>query len=300
MKNIHYRHVLLLKISFVWVYFFYAQAYERISVPSNNSWALLLCTSRYWFNYRHTANALAVHSILRRLGFPEDRIILMLADNIACNSRNSFCGEVYGNDSHKNNLHPADIHVDYSGLDVNVENVVQVLAGEHASFVPPSKQLRSGPDSRVLVYMTGHGGNGFLKFHDKYELHSRKLAEAFHLMHVRQRYKEILFIADTCQAGTLAKHLHSPNILFVASSSEGESSYSHLTDAKMGVSLMERFTFYLNDFFHSINSSSSVTLKDMLSYLTPERLGSHIDVRTDLFPRALSNVTLVEFFASSS
>lgn len=39
--------------------------------------------------------------------------------------------------------------------------------GHHAPGTPASKRLRSGPASHVLLYLTGHGGDEFLKFHDE-------------------------------------------------------------------------------------------------------------------------------------
>lgn len=64
--------------------------------PEGETWAVIVSSSRYWFNYRHTANALAVYRSLRDLvGVPDDRIILMLADDHACAARNRFSGFVY-------------------------------------------------------------------------------------------------------------------------------------------------------------------------------------------------------------
>lgn len=53
-----------------------------------NNWAVLVCSSRYWFNYRHVANVLSMYRSVKRLGLPDSRILLMLADDMACNSRN--------------------------------------------------------------------------------------------------------------------------------------------------------------------------------------------------------------------
>lgn len=39
--------------------------------------------------------------------------------------------------------------------------------GRHPPGTPASKRLGSGPGSRVLLYLTGHGGDEFLKFHDQ-------------------------------------------------------------------------------------------------------------------------------------
>ena len=58
------------------------------------TWAVIVSTSRFWFNYRHTANALLVHRAARRLGVPEENIVLMLADTHACSTRNGYPGHM--------------------------------------------------------------------------------------------------------------------------------------------------------------------------------------------------------------
>ena len=108
---------------------------------------------------------------------------------------------------------------------------------------------------------TGHGGDDFLKFQDADELSGQDLADAFEQMwqkrrcgprglaarvrragatgpHAAQRrihrrravllprYRELLFMIDTCQAGTMFKRVYSPNIAAVGSSRLGENSYA--------------------------------------------------------------------------
>jgi len=60
-----------------------------------NNWAVLVCTSRYWFNYRHVANVLSLYHSVKRLGIPDSQIILMLADDMPCNPRNPRPGKFY-------------------------------------------------------------------------------------------------------------------------------------------------------------------------------------------------------------
>uniref|UniRef100_A0A914Z4T3 GPI-anchor transamidase n=1 Tax=Panagrolaimus superbus TaxID=310955 RepID=A0A914Z4T3_9BILA len=60
-----------------------------------NNWAVLVCTSRFWFNYRHVANTLSIYQSIKRLGIPDSNIILMLADNIPCNARNPHPGMIF-------------------------------------------------------------------------------------------------------------------------------------------------------------------------------------------------------------
>ena len=42
--------------------------------------------------------------------------------------------------------------------------------------------------SNILVYMTGHGGNEFLKFQDAEEISAFDLADAFEQMWEKKRY----------------------------------------------------------------------------------------------------------------
>ena len=62
------------------------------SATHTSNWAVLVSTSRFWFNYRHLANVLSLYRTVKRLGIPDSQIILMLPDDMACNPRNSFPG----------------------------------------------------------------------------------------------------------------------------------------------------------------------------------------------------------------
>lgn len=116
----------------------------------------------------------------RRLGIPDERIILMLADNHALSAKNSLPGSVFNDNDRSEgaNLHPSDVEVDYTGPDVTPESLMRLLSGRHPPGTPLHRMLRSGPSDRVILYLTGHGGDGFLKFHDKEELAAQDLAGA--------------------------------------------------------------------------------------------------------------------------
>ena len=95
---------------------------------NNNNHAILVDASRFWFNYRHAANTLAVYKTIKRFGIPDENIILMVADDYACNSRNVRPGEVFTDDSgYENNVYTEDIEVDYRGDEVTPANVLKVL-----------------------------------------------------------------------------------------------------------------------------------------------------------------------------
>ncbi|KAG8425482.1 glycosylphosphatidylinositol anchor biosynthesis [Metarhizium acridum] len=251
-----------------------------------SNWAVLVCTSRFWFNYRHLANVLSVYRTVKRLGIPDSQIILMLPDDMACNPRNAFPGTVYSNSDRAVDLYGDNIEVDYRGYEVTVENFIRLLTDRVGDEMPRSKRLLTDDRSNILVYMTGHGGNEFLKFQDAEEIGSFDLADAFQQMWEKKRYHEILFMIDTCQANTMYSRLYSPNIIATGSSELDQSSYSHHADNDIGVAVIDRYTYYNLEFLENqvkdLNSPRTVgELFDSYDY---EKIHSHAGVRYDLFP----------------
>lgn len=238
---------------------------NRSSGGHSNNWAVLVCTSRFWFNYRHIANTLSFYHIVKQQGIPDSNIILMLADDMACNPRNSFPAQVFNNQNQQINLYGEDVEVDYRGYEVTVENFLRVLTDRHEPEVPVNKRLMTDEESNILIYMSGHGGNEFLKFQDAEEINSVDIADAVEQMFQKRRYNEILFMVDTCQAGTLFNQLYSPNVVSVGSSRYAENSYSHHTDYQVGVAIIDRFTYYTLEFFERNKRSQRVpTLMELV------------------------------------
>lgn len=66
---------------------------------------------------------------VKRLGIPDSNIILMLADDVACNTRNRFSGSVYAEAGRHLDLYGENIEVDYRGYEVTVENFIRLLTG---------------------------------------------------------------------------------------------------------------------------------------------------------------------------
>ena len=53
--------------------------------------------------------------------------------------------------------------------------------------MPRSKRLLTDDRSNIFVYMTGHGGDEFLKFQDSEEISAFDLADAFEQMWQKKR-----------------------------------------------------------------------------------------------------------------
>lgn len=109
----------------------------------SNNWAVLVDTSRFWFNYRHVANVLSIYRSVKRLGIPDSHIILMIADDMACNPRNPRPATVFNNANQHIDVYGEDVEVDYRGYEVTVENFIRLLTGEEQIMFYISQSLQS-------------------------------------------------------------------------------------------------------------------------------------------------------------
>lgn len=224
----------------------------------------------------------------------------MLADNMACDPRNPWPGTIFNNKHHQINVYGNDAEVDYRGDEVTVENFIRLLTGRHPEGTPRSKKLLTDDRSNILIYLTGHGGDGFLKFQDKGELTAVEFADAIEQMHQKQRYNEIFFIVDTCQAQSMSTKLHSPNIIGLGSSKIGQDSLSHHGDSSIGVYVIDRFTYYALNFLEKLNvqTASNTSLKEFFKVCPEDLCMSNVKVRLDLFKRDPSKISIADFFGS--
>mmetsp|Transcript_5828 Transcript_5828/g.18022 ORF Transcript_5828/g.18022 Transcript_5828/m.18022 type:complete len:327 (-) Transcript_5828:149-1129(-) len=225
---------------------------------ADDTWFVLVGASRYFANYRHAANVLALRKFARAAGVPRERILVLLAEDPTLDARNPRRGQVFlhanGDQSEKDDVAldgGADgafeefADADYVGDEVTPELVRVVLSGRHDPRTPRSKRLESTDTSNVFVYLTGHGGDEFLKFHDADELSANEVADALAEMRAKRRYGRLVLMVDTCQAGSLFNYLDAkttPRVLGIASAKVGENAYAGSSDADAGVAYADRFT----------------------------------------------------------
>jgi len=279
----------------------------------NNNWAVLVGTSKYWFNYRHNANALSLYRTVKALGIPDDHILLLLPEDTACTPRNPFSGRMFNSPGHETNLYDAEsvsgLEVDYRGAEVTVEAFLRLLTNKHHAHTPDSKKLLTDERSNVLVYLSGHGGDGFLKFQDAEVLSAQDVADAVDEMKTQKRFNELFLIVDTCQASSLPASLRAQGVLTLASSAVGENSYSHATDARVGNALVDKLTHHTLEFFARPHAKGRAkggaapaepTVGDYLRSLTRSKLQATPVVRRDLFSRPLDAVPVSDFFGAAT
>ena len=118
---------IIASFSFIVIVFFKFTTSENLNI---NNWAILIDTSAYWFNYRHASNTLSLYQSIKSRGIPDSQIIIMIAEDIACNARNVFPGTIVNNELKRENLVTGEIEVDYRGAEVSVENLIRLLTSK--------------------------------------------------------------------------------------------------------------------------------------------------------------------------
>ncbi|GAX72555.1 hypothetical protein CEUSTIGMA_g11.t1 [Chlamydomonas eustigma] len=264
-----------------------------------SNWAVLVDASKFWLNYRHVSNILAFYHIIKRLGIPDSNIIVMAGDDMACNPRNPYPSSIYHNESHALNLYDSTVEVDYRGSEVTVENFFRLLIGRHEPSTARSKRLLSNEGSNIFIFLTGHGGDGFIKVQDVQELVDQDLADALQQMHEKKRYNEILLMIETCEAATMIEKIAAPGIIATGSSVRGQSSFSYRNDDLLGQPVVDRFSRVTLDFTERLKPGSTATLSQLFDTYTFEALDSEFSYRTINVTRPLSSMRLTDFLGAS-
>ena len=115
--------------------------------------------------------------------------------------------EVFGKDPYR----VENVDVGFVDMEVMPRTVMNILSGRVKRGTPEKKMLMSENES-LMWYLTGHGGNGFFKFHDFDEITAEDIAWTVRHMWLTQRYKYLWIVADTCQAASLCSLIESPNV----------------------------------------------------------------------------------------
>ena len=230
---------------------------------------MLVDTSHFWFNYRHIANTLSFYHTVKRLGIPDSHIILMLADDMACSPATSSRAR-----------YTATTTASWTCTAIT-SRWTTGLRGHSRELARRAHQSSSARHASVQM-LTDAGAISDLhdrtrwrrvsQISDQFEIMSKDVADALGQMREKRRYNEVLFIAETCQAATMAARFYSPNVLSVGSSAKGESSYSHHVDRDIGLSVIDRFTYHTLEFMENVHVHSPTTANQLFDHLVYHKI----------------------------
>lgn len=120
------------------------------------------------------------------------------------------------------------------------------------------KTLKAGPNDKVFIYWTDHGGPGIIAFPNGV-LHAADLIATLKYMHDNNKYKELVFYLEACESGSMFNNLipSNWNIYVTTASNPYESSYACYYD--------NTYRAYLDDCYsiNWMNSTDYANIKTM-------------------------------------
>lgn len=233
-----------------------------------DNYAVVVAASTGWNNYRHQADALAMYQLLRRRGYDDDHIILIMEDDIAYNENNIRKGEVRVEIDGENLYH--DVKMDYKLTDLTYDDLIDIVSGKKSDRLPVV--LPSGHQDNVLFFWSGHGNSGTL-YMGETKFPAAGVSRMLKTMHSEGKYRRLFFVIEACYSGSVATVCEGiPGVLFLTAANTSETSKADIVDRQLKTYLSNGFT---RGFQQRIDQEPDVTLRDLYYHVAAQTVGSH-------------------------
>jgi len=246
------------------------------------NWAVLVAGSKSWTNYRHQADVCHAYQVLHKVGgIPEERIIVMMADDIAWNSQNPYPGNII-NVPNGENVY-LGVPKDYTGTDVNKDTFIGVLLGEpsvisvHDSSKLP-RVLRSTEDDNVFIFYSDHGATGFVQMPYGDPLFASELVELLGQMKKRKMFDKLVFYLEACESGSMFEGLLSEDlgVYAMTASAPDEPSFAYYWDRERLVYISDEFSVNWIVDSEANMSASGETIERQFEITRSRTFDSHV------------------------
>ena len=169
-----------------------------------------------------------------------------MAEYHACESRNAYPGEIVLSElGIIIRTCQENIDINYQESDFHNYQLLDILRGRKLNQYNGFRQLNSDKNSKIMVVITSHGGENFIKVRNFLVVLTDEINRTLNEMYIKGKYKELLFVLDTCEGYTLYNHVNVPNIYFVSSSALGQKSSSYSYDENLMGPTVDKFHFLM-------------------------------------------------------
>ncbi|KAH7965987.1 hypothetical protein HPB49_012498 [Dermacentor silvarum] len=216
-------------------------------------WALLVAGSNGYDNYRHQADICHAYHVLHNHGIPDERIVVMMYDDIANATENPTPGVIINHPNGKDVYQ--GVPKDYTGDLVTPQNFLNILQGKKVKG-GSGKVIASGPNDHIFVNFADHGAPGLIAFPND-QLRARSFMKVIKSMYQRNKFAKMAIYIEACESGSMFDGLLPDNVNVYATTAANpdESSYACYYDD-------QRHT-YLGDLY-SVNWMEDSDKEDLL------------------------------------
>ena len=205
-----------------------------------DNYAVIMCGSKGWSNYRHQADVYAWHAVLTNRGFRSDHIITLSYDDVAYQKREDEMtnGSIYHTCNGPNLWKPI---INYTSSDSNKQNFFKVL-----STIPSSSGWLFKKEVNVLIVYINHGAYDLLSTPNAFDqpIYADEFGEV--VGELASRVTGVFCVLEACYSGTIAMHAKYPrNVMFMTAANTQQSSYSHGYCERLGIFTTNEMTYHV-------------------------------------------------------
>ena len=297
----------------------YYQDFSDVSIshdlPSlTDRWAVVISPSTSWENYRHQADALAMYQTLRRHGYDDDHIVLIIEDNLATDSHNVLPGQIFterqalsgayatdtpgtsGSDPLINNDVRQGAVVDYHFTDLQPDDLLAIMTGQQSQRLP--HVIHPTATSNVFFFWSGHGrseqGPLWGNEDSRQYFGTERIRNIVSQMNDNNQYRRMMLAIEACYSGCWGQALEGlPDVMVLTAATPYESSKADIYDNTLNVYLSNAFT---RTFHRQINKDHNISIYDLYRELASTTPGSHVSIYNQKEYGSVYRESMNEFF----
>lgn len=256
-----------------------------ITAMSVDNYAVIMCGSKGWSNYRHQADVYAWRKVLINRGFAPENIITLSFNDVPyrSNKTEGINGSIY------HTCYGPDIYepiINYTGADANKQNFFKIL-----SSIPSGKGGWFKREVNVLIIYINHGAYDLLSTPNAFDqpIYVDEFGDVVN--ELSSRVARVFCILEACHSGTIAMHArYNRNVIFMTAANSKQSSYSHGYCERLGIFTTNEMTYHLLNYLDNRDNDKR-TVNDMIYYVKQQTNMSNV-VRSGMTNR----IPLKDFF----
>lgn len=252
--------------------------------PLTAQYAVLVQGSEGFKNYRHQADVLSVYQLLRRGGFDDDHIILIIDEALANSSDNPEKGVIRaamyapdllgGTDAAMG--YPKAV-VDYDAATLTPADISSILLGEQSDRLPTVLPRDAGQN--VFFYWSGHGRTGEFSWRDAPDgqgFTGEKMRQTVAEMLNSAYCRKLFVVAEPCYSESVVRPLEGiQGMLAITGASGSEQSWADNWSTTALVWMSDRFS---QNFVEHLTKNPSSNYRDLFLYCAEHTIGSHAKI----------------------
>ena len=260
---------------------------QHFSYPARTGqYAVLVQGSDGFINYRHQADVLNIYQALRRGGYPDDHIILILDKSIASHRANPEPGVIRTAPDGPDLLSGSSVGsgisaaiVDYDSRDLSASDIADILAGRASSRLPVVLPQDAG--NNVLFYWSGHGRSQSQGGADEFVWRDNYAGQGFTASMLRETAEQMLFrklliAAEPCYGERVIRAVEGlTGVLAMSGASAAEQSWADHWNNDARIWMCNRFSLNL---VNCLTDNPQSNFRDIFLYCAQHTLGSHAKI----------------------